>query len=98
MNSNTKILVNYEFLLSNGLTQYKIVNSLGSTEMYPFTDQSEIITDITSTGSTLKANKLRILKDGDILKSSACILISKKSLRNKYKKVGIKKLLNKIKN
>ena len=87
-----------EFLLSKGLTQYKIVNSLGSTEMYPFTDQSEIITDITSTGSTLKANKLRILKDGDMLRSSACILISKKSLRNKYKKTGIKKLLNRIKN
>jgi ATP phosphoribosyltransferase len=86
-----------EFLLSKGLTQYKIVNSLGSTEVYPFTDQSEIITDITSTGATLKANKLRILKDGNILKSSACILVSKKSLRDKYKKLAIKKLLNKIK-
>ena len=87
-----------DFLLSKGLTQYKIVNSLGSTEIYPFTDQSEIITDITSTGATLKANKLRILKDGDILKSSACILISKKSLRNKNKKKIILKLLNKLKN
>ena len=86
-----------EFLLSKGLTQYKIINSLGSTEMYPFTNQSEIITDITSTGATLKANKLRVLKDGDILKSSACILVSKKSLRDKYKKVAIKKLLNKVK-
>ena len=86
-----------EFLLSKGLTQYKIVNSLGSTEMYPFTDQSEIVTDITSTGSTLKANKLRILKDGDILKSSAVILVSKKSLKDKNKKKIIKKLLNKIK-
>jgi len=87
-----------EFLLSKGLTQYKIVNSLGSTEVYPFTNQSEIITDIISTGVTLKANKLRILKDGDILKSSACILVSKRSLRDKYKKAAIKKLLNKIKN
>ena len=86
-----------EFLLSKGLTQYKIVNSLGSTEMYPFTNQSEIITDITSTGSTLKANKLRILKDGNILKSAAWILISKKSLRDKYKKKVIKQLLDKLK-
>ena len=86
-----------EFLLSKGLTQYKIVNSLGSTEMYPFTNQSEIVTDITSTGVTLKANRLRILKDGDILKSSACIIVSKRSLRNKHKKSIIKKLLNKIK-
>jgi ATP phosphoribosyltransferase len=86
-----------DFLQSKGLTQYKIVNSLGSTEIYPFTNQSEIITDITSTGSTLKANKLRILKDGYILRSSACILVSKKSFRDKYKKTVIKKLLNKIK-
>jgi ATP phosphoribosyltransferase len=86
-----------EFLLSKGLTQYKIVNSLGSTEVYPFTDQCEIITDITSTGDTLKANKLRILKDGIVLKSSACILFSKKSLKDKYKKKSIKRLLNQIK-
>jgi len=86
-----------DFFLSKGLTQYKIVNSLGSTEIYPYTSQSEIITDITSTGKTLKANKLRVLKDGNILKSSACILISKKSLKNKPKKEIILRLLKKIK-
>ena len=78
------------------MTQYKIVNSLGSTEIYPFTDQSEIITDITSSGATLKANNLRVLKDGAILKSSACILISKKSLRDKDKKKTITGLLKKL--
>jgi len=86
-----------DFLLSKGLTQYKIVNSLGSTEIYPFTNQSEIITDITSTGATLKANSLRMLKDGNILKSSACVLVSKKSLMAKQKKKIILNLLNKIK-
>jgi len=85
-----------DFLLSKGLTQYKIVNSLGSTEIYPFTGQSEIITDITSSGATLKANNLRVLKDGDILKSSACLLISKKSLRDKDKKKTITGLLKKL--
>ena len=85
-----------DFLLSKGLTQYKIVNSLGSTEVYPFTNQSEIITDITSTGATLKANNLRVLKDGNILKSSACILISKKSLKDKNKNKIITSLLKKL--
>ena len=41
--------------------------------------EAEIITDITSTGSTLKANNLRVLKDGNILESQAYVLISKKS-------------------
>ena len=86
-----------EFLLTKGITQYKIVNSLGSTEIYPFTNQSEIITDITSTGSTLKANNLKILKDGNILSSSACIMISKKSLKNYKKNKIINNLLNKLK-
>ena len=85
-----------DFLLSKGLTQYKIVNSLGSTEIYPFTNQSEIITDITSSGATLKANNLRILKDGNILKSSACILVSKKSLKDKNKKKIMASLLKKL--
>jgi ATP phosphoribosyltransferase len=85
-----------DFLLSKGLTQYKIVNSLGSTEIYPFTNQSEIITDITSSGATLKANNLRVLKDGSILESSACILVSKKSLKEKNKKKIIASLLKKL--
>ena len=67
-----------DFLVSKGVTQYKLVPSLGATETYPFIGSSEIITDITSTGKTLKDNNLRILKDGLILKSQACVLHSKK--------------------
>ena len=66
------------FLVSKGVTQYKLVPSLGATETYPFIGSSEIITDISSTGKTLKDNNLRILKDGLILKSQACVLFSKK--------------------
>ena len=80
------------FLFSKGVTQFQIVKSLGSTEVAPFTGTSEIISDITSTGATLKANNLRILKDGEILKSEACILVSKLS----NKKKGIKKILKLI--
>ena len=78
-----------EFLFSKGVTQFKLVDSLGATEAYPFTGSSEIITDITSTGETLKANNLRILKDGEILKSQACIFTSKKN----FKKKGLKALV-----
>ena len=79
-----------EFLFSKGVTQFKLVKSLGATEIYPFTGSSEIITDITSTGETLKANNLRILKDGEILKSQACLMISKKSQKIK----GLKRILS----
>ena len=79
-----------QFLYSKGVTQFQLVQSLGSTEVAPFTGTAEIISDITSTGATLKANNLRILKDGEILKSQACLMISKKSLNKKK----IKSLIN----
>ena len=78
-----------DFLFSKGVTQFKLVSSLGATEAYPFTGSSEIITDITSTGETLRANNLRILKDGKILESVGCMMISKSSA----KKPEIKKLI-----
>ena len=83
-----------EFLFSKGVTQFKIVGSLGATEAYPFTGSSEIITDITSTGETLSANNLRVLKDGLILKSEACMMRSKSAPKSSilYK---IVKLLSK---
>ena len=79
-----------EFLFSRGVTQFKLVPSLGATEIYPFTGSSEILTDITSTGETLKANNLRILKDGNILKSTAILMSNKKSSNE----IGLKKILN----
>ena len=79
-----------DFLFSKGVTQFKLVKSLGATEIYPFTGSSEIITDITSTGATLKANNLRILKDGEILKSQACLMVSKKN----QKIIGLKRILS----
>ena len=70
------------FLISKGVTQYKLISSLGATETYPFIGSSEIITDITSTGKTLEDNNLRVLKDGLILKSTACLFIAKKKAAN----------------
>jgi len=70
------------FLISKGVTQYKLISSLGATETYPFIGSSEIITDITSTGKTLEDNNLRVLKDGLILKSTACLFIAKKKAVN----------------
>ena len=79
-----------QFLYSKGVTQFQLVKSLGSTEVAPFTGTAEAISDITSTGATLKANNLRVLKDGEILKSQACLMLSKLSL----KKTGIKKIIH----
>ena len=81
-----------EFLFSKGVTQFQLVESLGATEAYPFIGSANLITDISSTGETIKSNNLRILKDGEILKSQACIFTSKKNLNKKGLKYLIKLL------
>ena len=78
------------FLISKGITQYKLISSLGATETYPFIGSSEIITDITSTGKTLEDNNLRVLKNGLILKSTACLFVAKK------KAISLKRFLNSL--
>lgn len=63
---------------SHGIQLYRIVESLGATEGAPAAGQADIIVDITSTGSTLKANHLKILSDGVILHSEACFVRARK--------------------
>ena len=79
-----------EFLYSRGVTNFTIVKSLGSTELMCVMNNAQLISDITSSGDTLKQNNLRILNDGEILKSQACIFTSKKNLKKK----GLKRLIN----
>ena len=78
-----------EFLYSRGVTNFTIVKSLGSTELMCAMNTAQLISDITSSGATLKQNNLRVLNDGEILKSQACIFSSKKS----KKKKGLKSLI-----
>src|SRR5690606_20423732 len=49
------------FSARHGIQVYRIVESLGATEGAPAAGSADIIVDITSTGSTLRANHLRIL-------------------------------------
>ncbi|WP_454744750.1 ATP phosphoribosyltransferase [Ciceribacter selenitireducens] len=66
------------FSSQHGIQLYRIVESLGATEGAPAAGQADIIVDITSTGSTLKANHLKILSDGVILRSEACLVRARK--------------------
>jgi ATP phosphoribosyltransferase len=71
-------LTQQHFSSQHGIQLYRIVESLGATEGAPAAGQADIIVDITSTGSTLKANHLKILSDGVILKSEACLVRARK--------------------
>ena len=65
------------FFTKKSVAGYRLVESLGATEGTPMGGTADLIVDITSTGETLKANHLRILDDGVILKSEANLLASR---------------------
>jgi ATP phosphoribosyltransferase len=67
------------FFARMGVHDYRIVESGGATEGAPAAGAAEAIVDITTTGATLAANNLKILKDGVILKSQAQLAASLKA-------------------
>jgi len=69
------------FLTAQGLADYQLVDSQGATEGTIRNLTAEAIADITTSGDTLRANHLKILKDGLILESEA-VLFARKSLRD----------------
>ena len=64
------------FFAQHGLADYRIVESLGATEGAPAAGTAEIVVDITTTGSTLAANALKVLDDGVMLASEANLVAS----------------------
>jgi len=64
------------FFAARGMSDYRIVESLGATEGTPAAGTAELIVDITTTGTTLAANGLRILDDGVVLRSEANLISS----------------------
>ena len=96
-----RVATKYKNLTNNffskcGVVDYRTVESDGSTESAPFNGFSEIITDITSTGETLRANNLRVLDDGIILKSSANFFSSKVAEWDKEIESNYKNFINKF--
>jgi ATP phosphoribosyltransferase len=65
---------------AHGVTGYRIVESSGATEGAPAAGSADLIVDITTTGSTLAANHLKVVQDGVILKSSAVLATGKPAL------------------
>ena len=61
----------------HGISDYRIVESLGATAGTPAAGTAELIVDITSSGATLKANGLKMIDGGTILESQANLIESK---------------------
>ncbi len=64
------------FFARHGVTEYRIVESMGATEGAPAAGAAELVVDITTTGATLEANGLKMLDDGLIVRSQAQLAAS----------------------
>ncbi|HBF97705.1 MAG TPA: ATP phosphoribosyltransferase [Alphaproteobacteria bacterium] len=85
-----------DFFAQHGVADYRIVESLGATEGAPNSGAAEAIVDITSTGTTLVANNLKILNDGVILRSQACLAASRNAVWDDAAKTALRRILDMI--
>ncbi|PSL20997.1 ATP phosphoribosyltransferase [Shimia abyssi] len=85
-----------DYLRENGVADYQLVDSQGATEGTVKNLTSEAVADITSTGETLRANHLKILTDGPILRSQATLWRSRVAVTSGDEKVAMRALLNKL--
>ncbi len=65
------------FFSRHGIVDYRIVESAGATEGAPAAGIAELIVDITTTGTTLAANGLKVIDDGVILRSQANLVAAR---------------------
>ena len=65
------------FFSAHGIVDYRIVESAGATEGAPAAGTAELIVDITTTGTTLAANGLKVIEDGVILRSQANLVAAR---------------------
>ena len=84
------------FFARHGIWDYRIVESLGATEGAPAAGTAEAIVDITTTGATLAANRLKTLRDGTILKSQAQLAASLAAVWNIGARAAAKTLLARL--
>jgi len=82
-----------EYLRRAGVADYALVDSQGATEGTVNYETAEMVADITSTGETLRANHLKLLTDGLILKSQATLWRSRTAAYSDAEKATLEKLL-----
>ena len=85
-----------EFLIDKQVTNFEIIESQGATEGAIVNGIADVVVDITSTGETLRQNKLKTIEDGILLKSFAAIFMNKRWYKKNKSDVGLKNFLAKV--
>jgi ATP phosphoribosyltransferase len=62
------------YLRKWGIYYYQLIDSEGALELHPTLGIADVIVDLTSSGTTLKDNRLREIEGGTVLESAACLI------------------------
>jgi ATP phosphoribosyltransferase len=84
------------FFAEHGIVDYRIVESLGATEGAPAAGSAELIVDITTTGTTLAANGLKVIEDGVILRSQANLVAARQANWGENERESARVILDRI--
>jgi len=85
-----------DFLRHAGVADYALVDSQGATEGTVANETAEMVADITSTGETLRANHLKLLSDGLILRSQATLWRSRVATCSDAEKLALDAILARV--
>jgi len=70
-----------QFLYDRGINYFRLVESSGALEAAPQLGYADLIVDLTSSGVTLRENRLKSLAGGQILSSQACLIGNRRALQ-----------------
>src|SRR6266567_9600300 len=69
-----------QFLYDHGVNYFSLNESSGALEAAPTLGYADLIADITSSGVTLRENRLKTVAGGTILESEACLIANRPGL------------------
>src|SRR5260370_1699976 len=82
-----------QFLRQHGITHCKIISPHGALEAAPSTETADLIVDLTETGTTLRENHLKLLDDGVVLRSQACLIGNTRLLRENKQALSLASIM-----
>jgi ATP phosphoribosyltransferase len=71
------------FLRAKKVDPFELISSEGTLEVAPAIGYADMISDLVSTGTTLRDNHLRQLADGEILRSESCLIANRSTLKTR---------------
>ena len=85
-----------DFLIDKQVTNFEIIESQGATEGAIMNGIADVVVDISSTGETLRQNKLKMIEQGTLLRSSASIFLNKRYYKKNNNDLELERFLAKL--